>query len=284
MAAGRSKSLRSPDERIELPGVTEDIIDIGGFTIGRVVQQPGWRWSTDLRPVVGGEWCQARHVGMVLSGGFGVLLEDGTTVEFGPEDVYDVPPGHDGYTIGDEPAVLIEWSGLRAIAGSRTGFHGRVLGTLLFTDLVDSTGTAVKLGDTAWRDVLAGHYGAVRRELERFRGREVATTGDGLLAMFDGPAVALRCAAAIRAAIAHEGLHVRVGVHVGEVQVTGPDVQGIAVHEAARIMSAAGTDEILVSEMTKTLAEAAGLAFEDRGTHELKGLPGPRRLFGYVEG
>jgi class 3 adenylate cyclase len=278
------RSLDDPEERIGLPGITEELVDIGGLTVGRSVQQPGWRWSKDVRPVVGGEWCQAHHIGIVLSGRYAVEMEDGTTVEFGPNDVYDIPPGHDGYTVGDEPCVLVEWSGLRTLAGSHAVSRGRILATLLFTDLVDSTGTAVRLGDAAWRDVLAAHYAAARSQLERLGGREVKTTGDGLLAIFEGPAAALRCAAGIRSSSGHAGLHIRAGVHVGEIQLAGSDVQGVAVHEAARIMAQAGKDEILLSEITRQLAEAAGLRFEDRGTHELKGIPGPRRLYAYVEG
>lgn len=178
--------------------------------------------------------------------------------------------------------MLIEWAGLRAFAGSRAGFHGRTLATLLFTDIVDSTSVAARLGDTTWREVLARHYQALRNELERFRGREVATTGDGLLAVFEGPAIAVRCAARIGAAARNHDLEVRVGIHVGEVELMGTDVQGVAVHEAARVMAEAGPGEILVSDIARTLAAPAGLAFEDRGTRELKGIPGERRLFAYA--
>jgi class 3 adenylate cyclase len=209
--------------------------------------------------------------------------KDGTVLEFGPDDVYDIASEHDGYTIGDEPCVVIEWSGLRAFAGFRAGSHGRVLVTLLFTDLVSSTVMASRLGDVAWRELLSRHFEAARAELERFGGREVTTTGDGLLATFNGPAQALRCAAAIRRAAGREGLQVRVGVHVGEVELVGADVRGVAVHEAARIMARAGQGEILVSEITRTVSLASGLVFEDRGIHPLKGLPGGWRLFAYDE-
>lgn len=284
MAGVQRRNLDDPEERIVLPGIIEELVDIGGLTVGRSVQQPGWRWSKDLRPLVGGTWCQARHIGIVASGRYAVDMEDGTTVEFNPNDVYDIPPGHDGYTVGEEPCVLIEWSGLRALAGSRAGVRGRMLATLLFTDLVDSTGTAVRLGDAAWGEVLAGHYAAARSQLERFGGREVKTTGDGLLAVFDAPAAALRCAAGIRSSSGHAGLHIRAGVHVGEIHLVASDAHGVAVHEAARVMAAADGDEILVSEITRQLAEPAGSRFEDRGTHELKGIPGPRRLYAFVEG
>jgi class 3 adenylate cyclase len=281
MAEARSKNLREPDETIELPGILEQLVDLGDLTVGRTVQEPGWRWSTHIQPVVGGEWCQARHVGVVVSGRFGVLLIDGRTLELRPDDVYDIHPGHDGYTIGHEPCVLIEWSGLRAFAGFRTGAYARALATLLFTDLVGSTAVVARLGDAAWRELLSGHFEAARAELERFGGREVKTTGDGMLATFDGPALALRCAAAVCRRASSEGLHVRAGVHVGEVELVGDDVRGMAVHEAARIMAAADEDEILVSETTRALALSSGLVFEDRGAKALPGLTGEWHLFAY---
>lgn len=275
------KNLRQPDESIELAGATEDLVEIGDVTVGRVVHPPGWRWSTHAKPLVGGDWCQARHVGVVISGRLAAVLPDGTEVELGPEDVYDIPPAHDGYVVGDEPCVLIEWAGLRTFVGGRAGFRGRTLATLLFTDLVDSTSTAVRLGDVAWRETVSLHYQAVRAELERFGGREVATRGDGILAIFDGPAAAVRCAAAICEHAAAGTLGVRIGVHVGEVELAGAEIHGVAVHEAARIMGEAGANEVLVSEITRGLAAASGLRFTDRGEHVLKGLDGAWRLYAY---
>jgi class 3 adenylate cyclase len=278
-----SKNVGQPDESFRFPGYEEDWVEIGGTTVGLAVSAPGWRWSTDMQPIVGGEWCQAHHVGYVISGRWGALLRDGTTVEFGTGDVYDCPPGHDGYTISEEPCVMIEWLGLRTFTRMHTQFGDRVLATLLLTDLVESTATAKRAGDTVWGDVLSRHYQTARAQLERHHGREIETTGDGLLAMFDGPAAAIRCAASIREAAARDDLRIRAGVHVGEVDVVGAGVRGVAVHEAARIMAAAAPNEILVSEITHTLATGAGLTFEDRGLHDLKGLPGERRLFAYIE-
>jgi class 3 adenylate cyclase len=276
------KSLREPDETMELAGVTERQVELGDLTVGRQTMQPGWRWSTHIRPHVGGEWCQARHVGVMLSGRLGIKLRDGTTLELGPDDVFDIPPGHDGYVVGHEPVETIEWAGSRACWGSRAGVHGRALVTLLFTDLVGSTAMANRLGDAAWRTLLSDHFESARTQLERFHGREVKTTGDGLLAAFEGPAQALQGAAAIRQNANKEDLHVRVAVHVGEVEIVGSDLRGVAVHEAARIMAEAGDDEILVSETTRALALTSGLAFEDRGTRSLKGLSGEWRLFAYA--
>jgi class 3 adenylate cyclase len=212
-------------------------------------------------------------------------MRDGTKLEFGPDDAFEIPAGHDGYTLGDEPCVQIEWSGLRAFAGfSLMGTAGRSLVTLLFTDIVDSTVTASRVGDVVWRELLATHYETARALVERYHGQEVNTTGDGLLARFDGPASALSCAGAIRQTSEREGIAIRASVHVGEVEVVGRDVRGIAVHEAARIMSAAGANEILVSATTRALAQGAKLAFEPVGVRTLKGLPGEWELFAYVEG
>jgi class 3 adenylate cyclase len=276
------KSLDESTDVIEFPGIRARVVELGDLTVGHIVSEPGWRWSTHVRPVVGGDWCQARHVGIVLSGRLGIVMDDGTTFEIGPNDVFDIPPGHDGYTVGEEPCVQVEWAGLRAFAGFPTGIHSRVLATLLFTDLVDSTAIAARLGDGRWRELLSRHFEAVRAELERFGGREVDTTGDGMLATFDGPARALHCAAAIRRAANREGLHVRAGVHVGEVELVGEDMRGVSVHEAARIMAAAEADEILVSDLTRALAGASGLRFEDRGTRMLKGLDGEWRLAAFL--
>ena len=135
--------------------------------------------------------------------------------------------------------MQVEWTGLRAWAGFPTGIHSRVLATLLFSDLVDSTTLAAELGDARWRALLSELFEASRGELERFGGREVDTTGDGMLARFEGPARALHCATALHRHAAKLGVQIRMGVHVGEVELVGADVRGIAVHEAARIMAAA---------------------------------------------
>lgn len=282
MSARHHKNLGEAEETREFPGVVDRVVELGDVTATRQILEPGWRWSTHVRPQVGGESCQARHVGMVHSGRLGVRLDDGTSFELGPDDVYEIPPGHDGYVIGHEPVVATEWAGVRAFYSHRLPWRGRALATLLFTDLVASTETADRLGDAAWRTLLSAHFETARGELERFNGREVKTTGDGLLATFDGPAPALHCAGAISLAASREGLHIRAGVHVGEVEMVAGDVRGVAVHEAARIMDEAGQDEILVSETTRALALASGLGFEDRGTRTLKGLPGERHLFAYT--
>jgi class 3 adenylate cyclase len=275
---GRPPNLSDPDETVRFPGYTEYIVEIGDVSVARVVQEPGWLYSRNMATVEEGRWCEAHHIGVTVSGRHGAVLRDGSKLEFGPDDVYDIPPGHDGYTIGDEAAVMIEWSGPRTFGG-RSSSRNRVLTTLMFTDLVGSTDTAARIGDAAWHDVLSRHYEANRAALERHGGREIETTGDGMLATFSAPAPAVRCADEVRSGAIGDGLHVRVGVHLGEVELVGGRVRGVAVHEAARIMAAALADEVLVSELVRTFAAESGLAFEERGEQQLKGFSEPRRLF-----
>ncbi len=206
----------------------------------------------------------------------------GPSSSSGPTTYSTSRPATTGSPSGDEPCVQIEWSGIRAFAGFPTGIHSRVLATLLLTDLVDSTAKAASLGDTRWRELLSSHFEAARIEFERYGGREIVTTGDGMLATFEGPARALHCAAAIRRAASRDGLSIRAGVHVGEVELVGQDVRGVTVHEAARIMAVADPGEILVSDLTRALAGASGLTFEDRGTHTFKGLDGEWRLAAFL--
>jgi pimeloyl-ACP methyl ester carboxylesterase len=155
----------------------------------------------------------------------------------------------------------------------------RVLATVLFTDIVGSTERTAELGDRRWRDLVEAHDAAVRRELERFRGREVDTAGDGFLATFDGPARAVRCAISAGEAVRELGVEIRAGIHTGECELDGPKIRGIAVHTGARIASLAGPGEVLISHTVKDLAAGSGLEFEDRGVHELKGVPGEWRLY-----
>ena len=154
----------------------------------------------------------------------------------------------------------------------------RVLATIMFTDIVQSTEQAVRVGDSDWTALLTAHDRAVRSELKRYSGEEVKTTGDGFLAIFDGPARAIRSALAVSEAARDLGLEVRAGVHTGEIERADGDVHGVAVHATARIMGHAEPGEVLVSTTTKDLVAGSGLSFSDRGERELKGI-GPRRLF-----
>ncbi len=155
----------------------------------------------------------------------------------------------------------------------------RMLATVLFTDIVDSTRRAAEMGDRDWHALLDAHDAIVRSQLARFRGREVNTSGDGFLAMFDGPQRAIRCAMAIRDAVQTLGIQVRAGLHTGECEVRGDDIGGIAVHIGARVSALAGPNDVLVSSTLRDLVIGSGLEFEDRGAHELKGVPGEWHLF-----
>jgi len=187
-------------------------------------------------------------------------------------------PGDDHFWFaGDSDAALAEIQeflvGVRPVPEP-----DRVLATIMFTDIVGSTARAAALGDRRWQDLLDSHNALVRKELERFRGHEVDTAGDGFLATFDGPARAIRCGLAISAGTRGIGLDVRVGLHTGEIELAGDDIRGIAVHIGSRVAAMAGPGEVLVSGTVKDLVAGSGIEFEDRGLHALKGVPGEWRI------
>jgi class 3 adenylate cyclase len=155
----------------------------------------------------------------------------------------------------------------------------RVLATVLFTDIVGSTGQLSAVGDRKWVDLLVAHNELAKREIGRFRGHAVKSTGDGVLATFDGPGRAIRCAQAMSSGVHDLGIKVRAGLHTGECELLGADVGGIAVHIAARVASLAGPDEVFVSSTVKDLVAGSGIEFEDKGSHALKGVPEEWRLF-----
>ena len=170
---------------------------------------------------------------------------------------------------------------IRRVAGVRPQAKDldRILATVLFTDIVGSTQQLSEVGDAEWRSILARHDERARAEIERHRGRYVDSTGDGLLATFDGPARAVRCAQAIGSSVRDLGIQIRAGVHTGEVELDGDTVRGIAVHIGARVAALGGPSEVLVSQTVKDLVAGSGLIFEDRGEHELKGVPDAWHLY-----
>ncbi|MCH7835430.1 MAG: adenylate/guanylate cyclase domain-containing protein [Chloroflexi bacterium] len=185
--------------------------------------------------------------------------------------------------LGDADAILDELQ--EFLTGVRPGPEpDRVLATVLFTDIVGSTERASELGDRRWRDLLDSYYGLARRELDRFRGREIKTMGDGFLATFDGPARGIRCACAVSDSATQLGLAIRAGLHTGECEMMGEDVSGIAVHIGARVAAEATAGEVLVSSTVKDLVAGSGIGFEDRGHHALKGVPEEWRLFAVQRG
>jgi pimeloyl-ACP methyl ester carboxylesterase len=192
-------------------------------------------------------------------------------------------PGIDHALFAGDTDAVLDVVEVFLTGGRRAVVIDRVLATVMFTDIVDSTQRASAMGDKAWRDLLDAQNEVLRHELARFRGHEVKTLGDGMLATFDGPARAIRCALAITAAVRPLGIEVRVGLHTGEVEIVGDDVAGIAVHTAARVGAKAGASEVLVSGTVKDLVAGSGIGFADRGQHVLKGIPDEWRLFA-VEG
>jgi class 3 adenylate cyclase len=190
-------------------------------------------------------------------------------------------PGMDHAVVdgGEDPAPIYDeveefLTGVRPVAEP-----DRVLATVMFTDIVGSTSKAAEVGDHAWRSLLDEHERAVRAQLDRFRGNEVKTTGDGFLATFDGPARAIRCGLTITDAVRGVGLEARVGVHSGEIEMRGSDIGGIAVHIASRVGSLARPSEVLVSETVRGLVAGSGITFEERGEHKLRGVPDRWRLY-----
>ena len=273
------RRFTEPSDVRTMPRGRIEVVELDDTVVGRMTYEPGWRWSVDVRPIAGTDTCQYHHVGMALSGLLRVQMPDGTELEIGPGDVFEIPPGHDAWVVGDEPWVSVDFEAMRTFGRQRDARDERILATMVFTDIVDSTRRAGELGAARWRDLVGEHNRKASAAIDRHRGRLVKTTGDGVLAQFDGAERAVRGAAAIREAAHGLGLEVRVGVHPGEVELTADDVRGIAVHTAARIMAVAGSDEILVSATVMDLLDGSGLTFEDAGVHGLKGLHGSRQLY-----
>lgn len=256
-----------------------EVVELDDTVVGKMTYEPGWRWSVDVQPIAATDSCQYHHLGVTLAGRLRAQMVDGTELEVGPGDVFEIPPGHDAWVVGDEPWVSIDFEAMRTYAKQKDAADERVLASLVLSDIVDSTRRAAELGSARWRDVVGEHNRQAALAIDRHRGRLVKTTGDGVLAQFDGAERAVRGAAAIRDAIAGLGVEIRVGVHTGELQVTADDVRGIAVHTAARIMAVAGPGEILVSATVMDLVDGSSLVFDDAGMHELKGLHGARQLY-----
>ena len=278
VGAIRRKRMDDPDAVNDWELASIRIVRIGSHTIGYGVQQPGFRWSTHMGPAAGTPTCPVHHVQVFLSGRFHVRMDDGEEVEFGPMEVGDIPPGHDAWVVGDEPVHILDFAGNSDAIGMPRE-HERIVTTLLMTDIVDSTRTASRLGDAAWKQLLSDHNRLVRAQLVRFGGSEVNTTGDGFLATFRSAVAGLRCAASILEALRETGIEVRIGVHTGEVEMMGNDVGGVAVHAAARLMALAGPSDVFASAVTVGLADGSGLAYESQGLREVKGLDRPIEVY-----
>ena len=195
----------------------------------------------------------------------------------------EYPEGDHGFWTGDTETLVGDIEEfLTGHRDTRSADLERILATVMFTDIVDSTRRAAELGDQQWRSRLDQHDNLARQTISRHRGVLVKSTGDGVLATFDGPGRAIRCALSFSSAARQIGLPVRTGLHTGEIELRGHDIGGIAVHAAARVMAQSAADEVLVSRVVTDLVAGAGLRFSDRGSHELKGLPGKWDLFAAV--
>ena len=273
------RDLGEPEAVVSHPLGATYQVRLAQTVISRHVLQPGWSWEEHARPGVGTRSCELYHRGVVLSGRMGIRTDEGEELVIGPNQVFDLPPGHVTWVEGDEELVMVDWAG-GAGFDPRPGGEARVLATILFTDIVDSTVRARDAGDTAWKRTVAMHDDVVRSVLVGFGGREVETAGDSFLLVFDTAEGAIRCGLALVGALAAIQLPIRVGIHSGEVAVSGDHVRGLAVHTAARIVDQAGAGEVLVSGTTRDLAEGAtGLTLESRGRHRLKGLEREQELF-----
>ena len=278
------KSFEHPDTVRTFPFGRLDVINLDEMAIGRFVCRPGWRWSDAVKPLMGTDSCQLRHIGYVIAGTLHVQMDDGIEVDIRPNDAYEIRPattrGSSAMSTGipsSSPA------GVSLRPRPKTSVSGPSRRSCSPTSSI-STATLVRIGDAAWRRTLLDHNTRMRGVLDRHRGREIGTTGDGFLARFDGAARAVRCAAEMIDAVEDLGIALRAGLHTGEVELVAGNVRGVAVHAAARVAALAGPGEVLVSQTTYHLLDGSGLHFEDCGRHELKGLAGERLLYALVDG
>jgi len=276
---GRSivRRFDEADERNEFDEGFVDLVSIGSVTFGQETLTPHWRWSKHVRPIAGTERCEFHHVGYQLSGRWIVEDRDGFQLEVKPGDIFDTPPGHDAWVIGDEPCVTIDFQGIAdwAVRGPAL----RTLTTVLFTDIVDSTGTIARIGDVAWRTLKSQYDEKFSSVLAGYDGTLGDTSGDGALARFGSAAAAVRAAQAIVASADRVGLPTRAGIHTGEVELKENEVSGMAVHIGARVMALAGPGEVLVTSTTRDLTVDSGFSFQEKGTFELKGVTGARTVY-----
>src|SRR5574338_1115228 len=200
-------SLNLPDARRPLPRTAASLVQIGPLGVGRAVLEPGWLWSEDIKPTVGTAQCMVHHTHVLLAGRFAVRMDDGEEATFEPGDVFDIPPGHDAWVVGDEQVDLLDIAGNVAEFGLPAA-QTRSIATLLMTDIVGSTEALARVGDRAWKQHLADHDRLIRAEIARAGGSEIDTTGDGFLAEFASAAAALECALRISGAV--EALDLRI--------------------------------------------------------------------------
>ena len=186
MGSMQRKSLDMPDETRTIPNGRTDIWNLGDFVVGRIVFEPGWKWSKDVKPIAQTEWCEYHHLGLILEWTLHYVTPEVLEMEVSPGMLFEILPGHDAWVVGDQPVVQYDFAGMRTFALPAAGRTERILATLVSTDIVDSTATAERMGPAAWRTVLTELNAASRRQVDKFRGKVVANTGDGLISIFDG--------------------------------------------------------------------------------------------------
>ncbi|HET6656390.1 MAG TPA: adenylate/guanylate cyclase domain-containing protein [Gaiellaceae bacterium] len=273
------RNLDEPEAVVSGPLGDSNQVRLAGTVVTRHVLQPGWSWEEHAKPEVGTPSCELFHRGVVLSGRMGIRMDEGEELVVGPNQVFDLPPGHVTWVEGEDELVMVDWAG-GAGFDPQFGEEARAMATILFTDIVDSTARASEAGDASWKRTLAMHDDVVRNVLPQFGGREIETAGDSFLVVFENVASAILCGLALIRALAAIEIPIRVGIHSGEVVRTEDHVRGLAVHAAARIVDQAHAGEVLVSGTTRDLAEgASGLEFESRGRFSLKGLPREHELY-----
>ena len=282
MGTMQRKSLEMPDETRTIPHGRTDIWNLGDFVVGRIIFEPGWKWSKDVKPIAQTEWCEYHHLGLILEGTLHYITPEGLEMEVSPGMLFEILPGHDAWVVGDQQVVQYDFAGMRTFALPAAGRSERILGTLVCTDIVDSTATAERVGPAAWRTMLTELNAASRRQIDKFRGKVAANTGDGLIAIFDGAERGVRCGVAISEEAARLGIRLRCGVHTGEVELLPDNVHGVAVHIVSRVTALAGAGEVLVSGTTHELVADSELRFDDRGSHELKGVTGARQVWALI--
>lgn len=264
-------------------GVSQQV-RLAGTVVSRIVLQPGWNWQEHAKPLVGTASCELYHRGVVLSGRLGIRTDDGEELVIAPDHVYDISPEHMIWVEGDEELVMLDWAGGAGFGGSpSTGL--RVIRTMLFSDIVDSTRRAQRSGDIAWMRTAGMHEDVVRSVVAGYGGQEVNTAGDSFLIQFESAERAIRCGLALIGALAGVGIEIRVGVHSGEVVLADQQVRGVNVNVAARIIAHAAPGEVLVSGVTRELADGGqGLTFESQGHYHLKGVDREHELFAVTGG
>ena len=277
MARNVVRNFDQPDDRRDFSKVSVDLIKVGPLTLGRETLQPGWRWSVDVKPIAGTERCEFHHVGIQLGGRLTCEDREGNLTEIQPGNIFDMPPGHDAWVVGDEPAVSLEIQGV-ADWGLRSA-AARVLTTVVFTDIVESTPSVERMGDAAWRRLLDQHREDTAVVLSVHGGTLVDTAGDGVLARFDSPLAAVRAAVDLVEGAERLDIQIRAGIHTGEVELTDVALTGLAVHIGARVLAEAGPGEIVVTATTHDLTTDAGIAYEPRGSVVLRGVTGARNLY-----